>query len=72
MKDIDRLKKAERKLSEHQDVCKRCEERLTDPTIMECSIVHQLHYNIGIIKEQINNKIPENKKRGYGEDEFQR
>ena len=53
MNDIGLLKKAERKLEEHLGVCKRCDERTYDPTISECTIAHQLQYNVTKIRKRI-------------------
>ena len=56
MKDKDRLAKAERKLEEHRDVCKRCEESIYDVTIGKCTIAFQLMHNRDKIKKQIEKK----------------
>jgi hypothetical protein len=53
MKIEDRLKKAQRKLEEHQLMCKKCDEKLYDVTIGECSIAYKLQSDIDKIKKQM-------------------
>lgn len=53
MKIEDRLKKAERQLREHQDICKKCEEKIYDVTIGECTIATALQSKVDQIKKQI-------------------
>ena len=54
MKIEDRLNKAERKLDEHIQVCKQCQNNLYDITF-PCSIAHQLDQAINEIKKQMRN-----------------
>lgn len=53
MEDKDRLKKAEKKLREHQDKCKVCDNSIYDVTTPNCSIALQLIHNIDKIKKQM-------------------
>jgi len=53
MKIEDRLKKAERKLHEHMDVCKQCDWNIKDVSTPQCQIALQLARAVDKIKKQI-------------------